>query len=146
MRKSVVAVLIVVFVAAVVLISFVGLNYDIYNQTVLVETININNDEVELVPPTPPSTAPPQKYIRINYDYTDPETHQYMIRWEVLPLNAQNKGVDIFVNPTYVSNGSVEYDKRGYFKFNKTGTYQVRLSSLDAGDAEDNVIFMVLDD
>ena len=87
MKKSVIIVIALIYVAAIALVSFIGLNPKIYNQNVYVEGITISSDRII------------EKYqgedsIYFINEFNADGTRTVKLDCEVTPDNATNKKIN----------------------------------------------------
>ena len=106
MKKSVVILIAIIYVAAVALVSFFGLQHLVLEETIYVQRISILNDDVK-VDPTDGSI-----YVVVYLDQND--YAKYQIQYRVHPENATNQGVNFSydkqtMNVTVDENGLVEF-------------------------------------
>ena len=119
MKKSVVILIAVIYVAAIALVSFFGIRSELLEETVYVSGIEIVGDGVA-------TSATGAKSVRV---YLDENGHgEYQLDWRVTPTNATNTKV-IFnydESKTYVT-----VDDKGLVKFTRPGVITVTLTPAD---------------
>ena len=119
MKKSVVILIAVIYVAAIALVSFFGIKSELLEETVYVSGI-------ELVGDTIITSANGSKSVRVYLDANG--NGEYQLDWRVTPTNATNTKV-IFnydKSKTYVS-----VDENGLVKFVRPGVITVTLTPAD---------------
>lgn len=119
MKKSVVILIAVIYVAAIALVSFFGIRSELLEETVYVSGIEIVGDGIT-------TSASGAKSVRV---YLDENGHgEYQLDWRVTPTNATNTKV-IFnydESKTYVT-----VDDKGLVKFTRPGVITVTLTPAD---------------
>ena len=120
MKKSVVILIAVIYVMAVVLVSFFGIQAELLEETVYVNKIEIINKD------TTYATDGVTKTVDIFFN--GKETAEYQLQWRVTPTNASNKKV--FFNydnqKTFVS-----VDENGLVTFTRPGVITITLTPQD---------------
>ena len=120
MKKSVIILIAIIYVAAVALVSFFGLQNLVLEETVYVQRIAILNDDVKI------DESDGSLYVVIYLD--DKDTAQYQIQYRVYPENATNQGVT-FSYDTQTPNVSV--DENGLVSFTGMSAVEVILNPKD---------------
>ena len=118
MKKSVVILIAVIYVAAVALVSFFGIRAELLEETVYVQNIELVNKDINK------NTNPHSVVIPFR---TDGPT-EYQLDWRVTPTNATNTTV-IFnydKSKTYAT-----VDENGLVTFTRPGTITVTLTPAD---------------
>lgn len=119
MKKSVVILIAVIYVAAIALVSFFGIKSELLEETVYVSGIELVGDDIK-------TSETGAKSVRV---YLDSNGHgEYQLDWRVTPTNATNTKV-IFnydESKTYVS-----VDENGLVKFVRPGVITVTLTPAD---------------
>ena len=118
MKKSVVILIGIIYVASIALVSFFGLQAKMYNEKIYVERIEILNSDVR--------EKDDKKFVAILPD--DNGERKYQINYRVYPDNATNSKVD-FVYDTQNTNVSV--DENGVVTFKKRGAVIVQIMATD---------------
>ena len=119
MKKSVVILIAVIYVAAIALVSFFGIRSELLEETVYVSGIEIVGDGVA-------TSATGAKSVRV---YLDENGHgEYQLDWRVTPTNATNTKVvfNYDESKTYVT-----VDDKGLVKFTRPGVITVTLTPAD---------------
>ena len=119
MKKSVVILIAVIYVAAIALVSFFGIRSELLEETVYVSGIELVGEDIK-------TSANGTKSVRV---YLDKNGYaEYQLDWRVTPTNATNTKV-IFnydETKTYVS-----VDENGLVKFTRPGVITVTLTPAD---------------
>ena len=131
MKKSVIILLLVIYISAIVFVNFFGMEFLSYDQVVYVERVEcINSDMV------PHSSG---EYIWTKITYTEGVT--YTIEHKVYPENATNNNV------TYIydeDNGIMTIDQYGIVRFSKPKKritdFTIKIRSLDGKDRETTIM------
>ena len=96
MKKSVVIIIAIIYVAAIALVSFFGLQFKVFDQIIPVESIEILNTDLKDAPPG----SDWGKYTQVFLDKDG--NGAFQIEFRVLPDNASNKLVTFVVAPDNV--------------------------------------------
>ena len=110
MKKSVVILIALIFIASVVLVSFFGLQFKTFDEIVYVESIEILEDNLKTNPEG-------QKYVVILPDENG--VRQYQIKYRVHPDNATDDSVTFVYDK---QNTNVSVDENGVVTFAKERT------------------------
>lgn len=123
MKKSVVILIAIIYVAAIAVVSFFGLQFKVFNQVIPVSEIVIDNKDLKESPyyPTPYATV-----------YLDENGRaQYQIKCTVLPVEATN------TNVTYAydrQSAVASVDENGLVTFTGVGLLEIKLIPSDGSD------------
>ena len=120
MKKSVVILIAVIYVAAVALVSFFGIRAELLEETIYVTNIELVNKDIKV------NAETGKKSVRL---YLDENGYaEYQLDWRVTPTDATNTGVIFSYNEekTYVS-----VDENGLVKFVRPGTITIKLDPAD---------------
>ena len=123
MKKSVIIVIAVVYIAAIALVSFFGLQFKVFNEIIPVEGIEILNEglkENELW----------GKYTVISLDENG--TGKFLINYRVFPDNATNATVEFSYD---TQNTVATVDSNGLVTFTGAGMIKIQLIAADGSDA-----------
>ena len=135
MKKSVVILIGIIYIAAIALVSFFGLKFKVFDEIVYVESIEILNPDLE-------DSDTFGKYIILTPDTVTPDADgnvKYQIEYRVHPDNATNSGVD-FVYDT--QNTNVTVDENGVVTFKNGGAVQVDLIARDGSGAKASIMII----
>lgn len=128
MKKSVIILIGVIYIMAIAVVSFFGLQMEMFNETIYVEKVECINEDIIV-------TSSGNKYINIKYS-SDEETNVVQLEWKVTPDNATNKSVRF----VYDEESKVaEVTKFGTVIFYKKGTITVTITTTD-GSAKNETI------
>lgn len=119
MKKSVVILIGVIYVAAIALVSFFGLQAKIYNEKVYVEKIEILNSGIKI-------DDQGNKYVTILPDENG--DRRYQIEYRVYPDDATTKTVSFDYDK---QNKNVSVDENGVVTFTKKGAVTVLITATD---------------
>ena len=120
MKKSVVILIAIIYIAAIALVSFFGLQHLVLEETVYVQRIAILNEDVKIDP------VDGSIYVVIYLD--ENKEAKYQIQYRVYPDNATNQNVD-FSYDKQVPNVTV--DENGLVKFTGPSAVTVTLDPQD---------------
>ena len=113
MKKSVIIVIALIYVAAIVLVSFLGLNPKTYNQNIYVESIKITSDrEIK--------TIQGEDAIHFLNEFKADGTRTIKLNCEVVPDNATNKKVKFTIEK---ENTYATVDENGLITITEPGTH-----------------------
>ena len=126
MKKSVIILIGVIYIAAIALVSFFGLQAKIYNEKVYVERIEILNDyKVD---------DQGNKYI-VFYPDENGE-RKFQINYRVYPDDASTKKVDFNYD---TQNTNVTIDENGVVTFKKKGSVIVNITATDGSGVSEKI-------
>ena len=129
MKKSVVILIALIYIAAVALGSFFGLQFKVFEEVIDVERIEITNEG--------------QKYSESQGDYiivlpNEQGERRVKIDYHVYPDDATNKEVDF----AYDESSAASIDEYGVVTFTKPGMLKVRIIATDGSNAEDTILII----
>ena len=131
MKKSVVVLIGIIYVAAVALVSFFGLQAKEFNEVVYVASIEILNDDLRVREDTG------EKFAIVEADENGKRAYQ--IEYRVGPDNATNQEVEYVYDKN--NSSSISIDSNGVVTFPKAGTsIKVRLLAKDGSDIQSETI------
>ncbi len=120
MKKSVVILIAVIYVMAVVLVSFFGIQAELLEETIYVNKIEIINKGVSY------ANDGVTKTVDIFFDGKD--TAEYQIEWRVTPTNATNNKVFFNYDKTKTF---VSVDENGLVTFTRPGVITISITPRD---------------
>ena len=120
MKKSVVILIAVIYVMAVVLVSFFGIQAELLEETIYVNKIEIINKGVSY------ANDGVTKTVDIFFDGKD--TAEYQIEWRVTPTNATNNKVFFNYDKTKTF---VSVDENGLVTFTRPGVITISITPQD---------------
>ncbi len=125
MKKSVIILIALIFIASVVTVSFFGLKFKTFDEIVYVSEIEILNDDVLVNDEgTPYIIVHPENGVR-----------QYQIKWRVYPDNATDDSVSFAYDS---QNENVTIDENGIVTFQTRGAVTVQIIAND-GSAKTSI-------
>ena len=127
MKKSVVILIAIIYVAAIALVSFFGLQYKVFEEIVSVERIEILNEGLQ-------EHASLGKYIIINPDENG--DRRFQIQYRVYPDNATNNEVEFSYDK---QNTNVTIDENGVVTFAGPGSVKIQVIAKDGSAISANI-------
>ncbi|MDD3397224.1 MAG: Ig-like domain-containing protein [Clostridia bacterium] len=124
MKKSIVIIIGIIYVASICLIGFFGMKIKAYNETIYVTNVECLNKDMR---DGTDSQDNPYKYVILTYKLN----LAYQIEWKVYPENASNRNIE-FSYDTSTTVANVNYF--GAVTFNKKGTITIQIKSTDGGN------------
>lgn len=119
MKKSVVILIAIIYVAAIALVSFFGLQYKIFEEIISVERIEILNEGLK-------ENETWGKYVIISPDENG--DRRFQIQYRVYPDNATNNAVEFSYDK---QNTSVTVDENGVVTFSSPGMIKIQVTATD---------------
>ncbi|MBE6581487.1 MAG: hypothetical protein E7650_07760 [Ruminococcaceae bacterium] len=127
MKKSVVILIAIIYVASIALVSFFGLQYQNFFEIVYTEQIELLGDNIK-------TNDKGEKYVVILPD--EQGNYAYQIQYRVHPDNATNSKVDFIYDHEKADKSSISVDENGVVTFSKRGgTLKVKLVAKDGSGA-----------
>ena len=127
MKKSVVILIAIIYVASIALVSFFGLQYQNFFEIVYTEQIELLGDNIK-------TNDKGEKYVVILPD--EQGNYAYQIQYRVHPDNATNSKVDFVFDHEKADKSSISVDENGVVTFSKRGgTLKVKLVAKDGSGA-----------
>lgn len=127
MKKSVVILIAIIYVASIALVSFFGLQYQNFFEIVYTEQIELLGDNIK-------TNEKGEKYVVILPD--EEGNYSYQIQYRVHPDNATNSKVDFVYDHEKADKSSISVDENGVVTFSKRGgTLKVKLVARDGSGA-----------
>ena len=140
MKKSVIILIAIIYVASIALVSFFGLKFKVFEEVVPVESVKILDENLK------PGNE--------NFDYytvrelDENGKGRYQIQYRVYPDNATNQEVDFILTPMNSGDSSVPatIDENGVVQFDRQGAVIVSVIARDATgeDAEVSIAIMAI--
>lgn len=124
MKKSVVIIIAVIYVASIAIVTFFGLKHNTFFDDIPLEKVEIVNEGINY-------TRDGQKYIVIN-----PGENTFQIEYIVSPENAVNKNVNFIIDE---QSTIATVDENGLVTFNKMGSVIVYVVADDGYGASDQI-------
>ena len=132
MKKSVVILIGIIYVASIALVSFFGLKAKIYNAKVYAERVQILNDYV-----VDENTGE-----KVIYHFLDENGYTLQLLWRVYPDNTTDNKVAFLYDTqkTYVSIDS----ETGVVTFTESGVITITIRATDGSGASDTVKILAI--
>ena len=129
MKKSVVIIIALIYVASIALVSFFGLQFKVFEEVIPVERVEITNEG--------------QKYSKTLGDYIviypdENGERRVKIDYRVYPDDATKTAVDF----AYEEVDFATVDENGIVTFTNPGTLKVRVIATDGSNAEDTIVII----
>ena len=129
MKKSVVIIIVLIYLASIALVSFFGLQFKVFEEVIPVEKVEITNEG--------------QKYSDQFGDYIviKPDAngeYRFQIQYRVYPDEASNSEVDF----AYEQVDYASVDAHGLVTFTAKGALKVRVIAKDGSNAEDTILIL----
>ncbi len=124
MKKSVIILIAIIYIASVVLVSFFGLQYKSFKEIVYTTGIELLNTDIK-------TADNGEKYVVIRPDENG--ERKYQILYRVHPDNATDPGVSFSYDK---QNTSVSIDENGVVTFTKKGAVIVEIIAKDGSGAK----------
>ena len=126
MKKSVVIIIALIYIASIALVSFFGLQHKVFEEVIGVERVEITNEGM--------------KYSETHGDYivirpNEQGERRIQINYHVYPDNASNTKVDF----AYEQVDYASVDEFGVVTFTSPGVLKVRIIATDGSNAEDTI-------
>lgn len=140
MKKSVIILIAIIYVASIALVSFFGLKFKVFEEVVPVESVEILDENLK------PGNENFDFYTVIELDSEG--KGRYQIKYRVHPDNATNQEVDFILTPMNSGDSSVPatIDENGVVQFDRQGAVIVSVIARDATgeDAEVSIAIMAV--
>lgn len=124
MKKSVVILIAIIYVASIALVSFFGLQFKTFNEIIYTKSVELLNEDIKLA-----EDGTPYVIVRLGTD----GTARYQIRYRVHPDNATDANVNFIYDK---QNTSVSVDENGVVTFTKKGAVDITLQTTDGSGAK----------
>ncbi len=132
MKKSVIILIALIYVASVALVSFFGLQFKVFEEVIPVERVEITNEVDD-------HNDTWGDYIVINQPNEKGEV-RYQINYRVYPENATNTKVSFSYQAKPEDCATI--DEFGVVSFTKPGMIKVFVITTDGGDAQDTITIL----
>lgn len=134
MKKSVIVMIMIIYVASIVFIGFFGMKITAYDEIVYVNEIECINEDAKLKPDG-------TKTVIFHFDEHDADKNVYQILWKVLPMDATKRNVKfVYDEESYVA----RVDNFGRVFFKDYGTITVYLKSTDGSNIVETIKFIAI--
>ena len=128
MKKSVIILIALIYVASVALVSFFGLQFKVFEEVIPVERVEITNEGLDY-------NDTWGDYVVISPN--EKGELRYQINYHVYPENATNTKVSFSYQA--MPEGCASIDEYGVVSFSSAGMIKVFVITTDGGDAQDTV-------
>ena len=125
MKKSVVMLILVIYVASVAVIGVFGMKSVLYDEKIYIEKITCINEEAKDVEETIDGRTVTIQ--RVIIDYKESEETTFWIQWRVFPEDASFRRVEFVSGNEKVAT----VDGQGIVRFIKKGTVTIYINALD---------------
>lgn len=125
MKKSVVMLILVIYVASVAVIGVFGMKSVLYDEKIYIEKITCINEEAKDVEETIDGRTVTIQ--RVIIDYKESEETTFWIQWRVFPEDASFRRVEFVSGNENVAT----VDGQGIVRFIKKGTVTIYINALD---------------
>lgn len=132
MKKSVIILIALIYVASVALVSFFGLQFKVFEEVIPVERVEITNEVDDY-------NETWGDYVVITQPNEKGEV-RYQINYRVYPENATNTKVNFSYQAT--PEGCATIDEFGVVSFTGPGMIKVFVITTDGGDAQDTITIL----
>ncbi len=122
MKKSVVILIAIIYIASIALVSFFGLQYQTFFETVYTDGIELLDDNIKV-------NKAGEKYVVISKDANG--EYSYQINYRVHPDNATNRDVHFGYDQEKAEQLSITVSEDGLVKFTRKGTITVTIITAD---------------
>jgi hypothetical protein len=130
MKKSVVILIAIIYVAAIAVVSFFGLQFKVFNQIVPVSEIVIDNKDLKTE-----GSVTPYAIVKLNEN----GIAHYQIKCTVLPVEATDTGV----NYAYDTQSTIaSIDEKGLVTFTGAGYLEITIVPNDGSDVSAKLILI----
>lgn len=129
MKKSVIVMIGVIYVLAIAIVSFFGLQIETFNQTIYVEKIECINEELKV-------SGDGTKYIVIYYQEDINEPTAFQLEWRIYPDDASRKNVRFVYDET---SSIASVNEFGTVIFYKKGTITVSIVATDGSSKSETI-------
>ena len=140
MKKSVVILIAIIYIAAIALVSFFGLKFKVFNEEVYVSDITILDDNIK-------NNSTWGDYVVIHRN-ADTGRLEYRINYRVTPAEATNTGVRFTYNEADATAKDITVDETGLVTFERGGAnmfIKIILVPADGSDVEKSITIVALE-
>ena len=126
MKKSVVILIALIYIASIALVSFFGLQYQTFFEVVYTTDVELLNEDIKV-------SEAGEKYVVIRPDANG--EYVYQIRYRVHPDNATNSDVKFVYDHEQAEKLSITVSDEGVVKFTRKGVITVQILAQDGSGA-----------
>ena len=120
MKKSVVILITIIYIASIALVSFFGLQFKVFNEIIYSSKIEIINEDIKINPNDGKPYAMAQK--------GEDGVWRYQLTWRVYPDDVTNNAVTFSYDN---KNNTVSVDENGVVTFTKKGVVTIEILPQD---------------
>lgn len=120
MKKSVVILITIIYIASIALVSFFGLQFKVFNEIIYSNKIEIINEDIQINPNDGKPFAMAQK--------GEDGVWRYQLKWRVYPDDVTNNAVTFSYDN---QNNTVSVDENGVVTFTKKGVVTIEILPQD---------------
>lgn len=120
MKKSVVILITIIYIASIALVSFFGLQFKVFNEIIYSNKIEIINEDIQINPNDGTPYAMAQK--------GEDGVWRYQLKWRVYPDDVTNNAVTFSYDN---QNNTVSVDENGVVTFTKKGVVTIEILPQD---------------
>ena len=132
MKKSVVILIALVYVASIALVSFFGLQFKVFNEEIYVDGITVQNEGKK-------NNETFGDYVVVSLS----KGNTYVIDTRVSPDNATNKKINFVAEPSV--EGCAEVNEDGVVTLHTAGTFvKVMMSPADGSDVQASITIVIM--
>ena len=139
MKRSVIVLIGIIYILAIVVVSFFGLKIETFNETKYVESVEITNMDMECTIEDDNGKCIGEKYVVITYVDDPDNPTSYQLEWHVYPDDATRKIVSFAYDE---SKSFVTVNEFGAVIFSAKGSITVYVNSTD-GSAKTDAITII---
>ena len=119
MKKSIILIILILYLSSIVVIGFFCMSIAVYQQQIYATEIKLMNTDIK-------SSEAIGKYIEFSFDPDgDEDSNVYFLTWRVLPEDTTNKNVNFIYDETDI----IEIEKNGIIRIKKRGVAVVKIAS-----------------
>ena len=123
MKKSVVILIAIIYIASIALVSFFGLQFKVFNEIIYSNKIEIINEDIQINPNDGKPYAMAQK--------GEDGVWRYQLKWRVYPDDVTNNAVTFSYDN---QNNTVSIDENGVVTFTKKGVVTIEILPQDGSN------------
>ena len=129
MKKSVVILIALIYIASIALVGFFGLKFKVFEEIVYVSSIEFLNDDIQ---DAPEGIEDFDCYVVISPDENG--NRKYQIEYRVFPDKATKKGVIFSYDEASAAVAGITVDEYGVVTFSGQGAITIQLIPEDGSD------------
>ena len=129
MKKSVVILIGIIYIASIAVVSFFGLQYKMFEEIVYSDGLVLLNTDVK-------TSEKGEKYVVIMKGADPDKPYEYLIEYRLMPDNVTNKQVNFSYDASTAEKLGFTIDETGLASFKKSGVITVRMVPADGSNIE----------